>query len=385
MEALLKVSTPMKYDAGALVLDYHGDMSLMYVLVRGAVEVTVIEVASGESYRSFSLEAGRFFGGLKLVKGNDKAIKVVCTKDAVILQTTLERVKEYQKDHSDGAAVYLELMKRSHAFNQKVSSLAKPMKTEQEGAALISDDNMGNVKAASQHTYDFEDVVTTKLQHTMIMFRTYNCPLCKETFKSHAIRDTKLKVVRQGAFFMNEFQDIDPLWYELVICPKCGYIEKVADFSKKIRYNEDRIRGAMTEAQNEYEIAYSEFRTAYEVADAFKRYEKSLEIKDADVKVKARASLLTYEFFRRLGAEEEASIYRDKAFDLYTGMFTGGILDVTDSQMQQLYLIIGKLHEHRGEMAEAKNQYRLAKMMRGDVKREFAQLAEDYIIDLDMD
>ena len=86
---------------------------------------------------------------------------------------------------------------------------------------------------------------------------------------------------------------------------------------------------------------------------------------------------------KRAGIEEEAAKYRDMAYDFYQSMFASGILDVNDQQLQQLYLILGKLQEKRGEFKEAKGSYRNAKMMKGVDDPKFAELAEEYLMDIE--
>lgn len=401
MEALLKVATPKKYKERVLVEDFIGDMQTMYIVVSGQVAISIRDKTSEDQYQNFVVGQGEFFGGLALVRGQHRVMRAITLSESVILETTLQRVEAYKGSNADGGGIFLELMKRSRAFNQKVTAamvgsgtqksvvveefVQYPSRADSEdGSMEIVRKISGEADSIVSDELSIPVVSTSKLQQTMLMPKAFKCPMCKTEFKSQSVRETKLKVDKPGDFFMNEFKEIDPLWFEIIVCPECCYIEKASEFEKHVRYNADKIVEVLKKLDAQHPVTYSEVRNSLEVARAYRRYEQCLDLKDVDVKAKARGALVSYEFFRRLGAEKEAAEYRDKAFEYYTGLFKGGILDVTDSQMQQLYLIIGKLHEHRGEKDKAKNQYRLAKMMRGDVKREFAQLAEDYIIDLDM-
>ncbi len=288
-------------------------------------------------------------------------------------------------------------MKRSHNFNTRVVSVASEKveavseKVEEENGendkSEVEDKSVvGAVaeKSVVSSGDSIEEIVATPEQNSMLLMKTFKCPLCNEEFKTHVVRTTKLTIEGRSDFFMTTFKGIDPLWYEIILCPSCGYTEKVSEFEKLIKYNGgDLIRKAMTHFQTKYPIAYSEFRKSSEVIDAYKRYENCLEVKKVDGKVKGRAALTFYEFLLRLGDEDLASEYREKAFGHYHGMFASGILDVDDAQLQQLYIIIGKLYEHKGEYEEAKTNYRNAKMIRGVEDTKFMEIAEDYLMDLE--
>lgn len=372
MEALIKVSTPMKYAQGSKVCTYDGDQSMMYIIAAG--QLCVMTEDQGEhNYEKLILSKGEFFGGLGLVAGGKKVIEAVALSEAVVLETSMERVKEYKTANTDGGLLYVELMKMYNVFSQKIK------------AAIIEgggDGGSAEVEAAGAYL-SIESVTTNKLQHTMVLMKSFKCPICAEEFQSHSVRETKLQIDKRGDFFMNEFKDIDPLWYDIIVCPECGYAEKVSEFAKPIKYNVAKIKKAMSDYKEAMGVAYSDYRTSLEVSKAFHLYEKCLIEKDVNEKAMARGALTSYEFFRRLGDEVKSAEYRDKAFGYYKGMFKSGILDVTDSQMQQLYIIIGKLHEHREEYEEAKGEYRNAKMLRGDVDPKYAELAEDFLMDLE--
>ena len=53
--------------------------------------------------------------------------------------------------------------------------------------------------------------------------KTYTCPVCDHEFKSKMVRTGKAKLVSADTDLRPKYQGIDPLKYDAILCPKCGY------------------------------------------------------------------------------------------------------------------------------------------------------------------
>lgn len=53
--------------------------------------------------------------------------------------------------------------------------------------------------------------------------KTYKCPICDNEFKSLAVRAGKLRSVGQDDDLRPLYKDVDPIKYDAIVCPKCGY------------------------------------------------------------------------------------------------------------------------------------------------------------------
>lgn len=53
--------------------------------------------------------------------------------------------------------------------------------------------------------------------------KSHTCPVCDEEFKSSAVRTGKAKLIGTDSDLRPRYQGVDPLKYDAVVCPRCGY------------------------------------------------------------------------------------------------------------------------------------------------------------------
>lgn len=61
------------------------------------------------------------------------------------------------------------------------------------------------------------------VEEDLIFEKTFKCPVCDSEFKCKTVRTGKAKLVSQDMDLRPKYQGIDPLKYDAVLCPKCGY------------------------------------------------------------------------------------------------------------------------------------------------------------------
>ena len=65
--------------------------------------------------------------------------------------------------------------------------------------------------------------VHEKTEIDYLFEKTHNCPVCDEEFKSSAVRTGKAKLIGTDTDLRPRYQGIDPLKYDAIVCPRCGY------------------------------------------------------------------------------------------------------------------------------------------------------------------
>lgn len=53
--------------------------------------------------------------------------------------------------------------------------------------------------------------------------KKYTCPVCENKFTSKTVRTGKARMIRSDMDLRNVYEGIEPLKYDIVLCPKCGY------------------------------------------------------------------------------------------------------------------------------------------------------------------
>lgn len=68
-------------------------------------------------------------------------------------------------------------------------------------------------------------------EEDLLFDKTYTCPVCDAEFKSKMVRTGKAKLVSADSDLRPKYQGIDPLKYDAILCPKCGYASLSRYFS----------------------------------------------------------------------------------------------------------------------------------------------------------
>ena len=58
---------------------------------------------------------------------------------------------------------------------------------------------------------------------SLVLEKTYKCPVCDKNFKSRAVKTGKARLVGQDIDLRPRYAEIDSLKYDVVACPICGY------------------------------------------------------------------------------------------------------------------------------------------------------------------
>lgn len=60
-------------------------------------------------------------------------------------------------------------------------------------------------------------------EESLLFDKTHKCPVCDSEFKCKMVRTGKAKLVSQDMDLRPKYQGIDPLKYDAILCPACGY------------------------------------------------------------------------------------------------------------------------------------------------------------------
>ncbi|MFA9378891.1 MAG: DUF2225 domain-containing protein [Lachnotalea sp.] len=68
-----------------------------------------------------------------------------------------------------------------------------------------------------------EKATKETVEEDLLFDKSYRCPVCEMEFKSKTVRTGKPKLLGTDYDLRAKYQGIDPLKYDIVSCPKCGY------------------------------------------------------------------------------------------------------------------------------------------------------------------
>lgn len=92
---------------------------------------------------------------------------------------------------------------------------------------LFTDNNSKSNKASVSQTLE-----TTIKPEDCLYEKSYKCAVCGNCFKSKTVRRGKTKFIDNDLDLKSHFKPIQPDYYDIVICEKCGYSSISSKFNK---------------------------------------------------------------------------------------------------------------------------------------------------------
>ncbi|MBR5800924.1 MAG: DUF2225 domain-containing protein [Lachnospiraceae bacterium] len=137
------------------------------------------------------------------------------------------------------------------------------------------------------------EIVKSKAPETVVMEtdflfdKTYECPVCYQSMKERTLKTGKAKLARTELNLRPVYEEIEPLKYDVIVCPHCGY----ASLSRFFGYMAPTQVKAVKENISATFRRNIVWKETYSYEDAIERYQLCLV--NAIVK-KAKASEKAY-------------------------------------------------------------------------------------------
>jgi len=129
------------------------------------------------------------------------------------------------------------------------------------------------------------------LESDFLFDKTYECPVCGKTLKSRTLRAGKAKLIGTDLDIRPRYEHIEPIKYDVVLCPKCGF----AALSRFFQYVTANQKKAIVEkiSKNFKAPRESEIYTYEEAVERYKMALLSAIVKNAKASEKAYICLKT--------------------------------------------------------------------------------------------
>lgn len=105
-----------------------------------------------------------------------------------------------------------------------------------------------------------------------LFLKSYNCPICDGNFKCLTVKTGKIRSVAQDDDLRPIYREMEPLKYDAVVCPNCGYAALAKYFPVMMKVQSKKIREKVIPQFQGIEV--SENKYSYE--EALLRYKMVL-------------------------------------------------------------------------------------------------------------
>lgn len=88
--------------------------------------------------------------------------------------------------------------------------------------------------------------MTEEIVNQCVLTKTFTCNVCDNDFTEQVVRTTKLKFISSDIDLHPNYEPLDPLLYDVIICPLCGYSAMTMFFNKVSEKQIPLIRNGIT-------------------------------------------------------------------------------------------------------------------------------------------
>lgn len=184
----------------------------MIIVLKGQVGINRT-TSKGPGYESGG--PGTVVGLLDLLGNNTTPAAVRAEEDAVILTLSRADFLSFLNRHAQENAKLLKYL--SHLLDEAGITLditAAPSLQNGDLPTEADQDEGGNGEAAAPAKVGEEGPFYTK---------HYTCTFCGTKFPSLVVKSKNVRLIKTDSDFCPYYRTINPLFYEVVVCPKCGY------------------------------------------------------------------------------------------------------------------------------------------------------------------
>lgn len=190
---------------------------------------------------------------------------------------------------------------------------------------------------------------------TYLSPREMDCPLCGNHFKYLKTRAPKLMVEKNDFDLRVHYRDIEPMYYDLLTCPKCLYSALCEIFPKAMSSRRKRVEALIDPLRGD--LTGLTFGLSLNTPAVFAGYYLALLcapvcFSDHEM-ITAGLWLKISRIYEDCGDDAMLRYAAEKAQKAYIDAFSR--LNIDPSKTAQLYLTIGALSMKIGDMASAKN------------------------------
>ncbi|MEG1257270.1 DUF2225 domain-containing protein [Clostridium sp.] len=198
-----------------------------------------------------------------------------------------------------------------------------------------------------------ENKKETKIDiNTLLYDKKITCPVCLKTFDCRVVKCYVPRVKSKDTDSFRRYEGVNPYFYEVLVCPTCGYAALKGDFHKIESYKREVI---LVKISNKWQG--KEYPQIYDIEIAIERYKLALlnavlgEFKDSK---KAVLCLKIAWMYRLLEKQEDEKEFLERALQGFLIAYEKERTPIYGLSRYSLEYLIGELYRRIGDYINAK-------------------------------
>lgn len=180
--------------------------------------------------------------------------------------------------------------------------------------------------------------------------REISCPVCGRKSSTMRVRLSAIKIEKKDTDFCTYYRDVNPMLYEVYVCPHCGYAAHADHFEN---IDADGKKAVLQNVSRHWVSRdYGGERTLEQALECYKLALLCAQLKKDKPSALAGLCMRIAWLYRFIGDESEERRFMQAALENYTAAYERQFDDGGMSEINLLY-IIGELYRRLGDPAKA--------------------------------
>lgn len=198
----------IKYPKDSFIFKQKEKGSSLYLIVLGRVKI--IRVEEPNQIKVNVLDKFNSFGELSFFDGDLREFTAVADTEVVLFYIERDFFKVFLKDNPESALSIIE-------------NLTLSLRKEKSLPKQPEHDEMNDLMEIPIEETVQKDSNANPEMDRMLYKKDFLCPCCAHKFATSKVRSRFIKVVKVDDDLCNHYESVNPLFYEILVCPKCGY------------------------------------------------------------------------------------------------------------------------------------------------------------------
>lgn len=376
-----------RLDRGGIIFR-EGDLGQeMYIILSGSVEITVER--EGKPLVIARLGQGDFFGEMAVLEEEPRSGTAVALEPTLVVALTQESFRRLLNEDGELAWRMLKVLSaRIRALNRELALRFGTAEAMGEltltsngengmGAPGVTLDSVlyneneavpkehggeeegdeGRVEAVPLAGNYLEQVIEDQAYADKLFDREVVCPVCGCKFQVKAIRSGRLVRVKYETDFRQRYENFEPLWYIIWVCPGCFYANYRSEFATLVGAQKKLLEAAQEKRKKEFYPEFGSRRTVRGIIEAYRlAIECAVSIKDREEKIGNLWLNLAW-IYEDFGDAERQKEALEQALHWMKKGFLEGSHQLSLEQVQKVGYLVGEICRRLGFYREAREFY----------------------------
>jgi len=360
---LAEKSVSLKFNRGQTVLSEGQHCNNLFVIVSGRMEIFK-GIDENTEIILQSLGRGETFGETHVLEGSPVTYGLRAVENCIVICVDRLTLNSLARDNSDFSRNYIRILNvrakealiredillkallKSGLDLPEIYSVSNPNK-KVEVTPDPATSEMGSVNAS-------EDIEESNEADGVFFKKEYACPLCRNSFSTQKPRQKHVIAERSDEDFCMYYKTVNPLFYEINVCPRCGYSFNASAYGPVKVELKDGLLKTLADQWNSSN--YGGTRSLDDAVETFKLAIECQKIRGADDSTLGKLFLKRAWLYRYKNLTDLEHRDLDKALDHLSKSFESASSDDPKEEMNLMFLL-GQLHFILGDATGAVNWF----------------------------